>query len=387
MRNQLLACLPLVWAAWAEPRIGDPLAQWRGAVKVRPVSATTDRHTVHTYFNLSPESPDGRWVLFYASKQREGYTGEIRIQERATGKEIVLARNVTVEDAHRAACQQWVAGGRRVVFHDVRGGEWMVVAVDVATRGERILARGRQVAWGQPDKEVVPTYAPHWAPGPNPDLEIVDVETGRASKVVTAASVREQYPDLVAKEFGDRPISIFFPIMSPDLKRVVFKMATSTGNDFRSKAASHRELLVGYDLERKRFLFCLTRWGHPSWLPDSRTILNTGPVLIDSDTGSARKVPSLPVFPGSHPSMNRSGELFATDTLMSGFGGGKTDWGVAVGDIRGGGYKIVHSFANDQGAASWRVSHPHPAFSADGKRLYFNVNDTAFTRLFVAEAP
>ena len=31
------------------------------------------------------------------------------------------------------------------------------------------------------------------------------------------------------------------------------------------------------------------------------------------------------------------------------------------------------------------VSHPHPAFSPDGKRLYFNVSDGKWTRLHVAE--
>jgi WD40-like Beta Propeller Repeat len=31
------------------------------------------------------------------------------------------------------------------------------------------------------------------------------------------------------------------------------------------------------------------------------------------------------------------------------------------------------------------VSHPHPAFSPDGKRLYFNVSAGQWTRLHVAE--
>jgi hypothetical protein len=31
------------------------------------------------------------------------------------------------------------------------------------------------------------------------------------------------------------------------------------------------------------------------------------------------------------------------------------------------------------------VSHPHPVFSADGKRIYYNVSDGEFTRLHVAE--
>ena len=42
-------------------------------------------------------------------------------------------------------------------------------------------------------------------------------------------------------------------------------------------------------------------------------------------------------------------------------------------------------FNNAGGAKSWRRSHPHPTFSADGHRIYYNVNDGDWTRLFVAE--
>ena len=46
---------------------------------------------------------------------------------------------------------------------------------------------------------------------------------------------------------------------------------------------------------------------------------------------------------------------------------------------------VLDVFDNTQGATSWRHNHPHPAFSADGKRVYYNVNDGLWTRLMVAE--
>src|SRR3712207_9381016 len=64
-----------------------------------------------------------------------------------------------------AACQQWVSGGRRVVFHNVLpSGAWVVVAVDVPTGKARLLARGRQVGFGQPAHDLVPLNGPHWNP-------------------------------------------------------------------------------------------------------------------------------------------------------------------------------------------------------------------------------
>jgi Tol biopolymer transport system component len=369
----------------APAETGDLLAPWQ-SVAVAPVSPDPRRHTVHTYFNTSPESPDGRWVVFYASTTREGYTGEVRIRERATGREKVIARGVVVEDVHRAACQQWVSGGKRVVFHDLRNGDWVVVAVDVDTLKERVLARGRMVSWGPPHSHIVPIYGPHWAPGDHPDLSLLNVETGEMRKVVKAAEVRAAYPELVSRQFGDKPVSVYFPILSPDLKRVVFKMSMPAGGDFRSTKASIRNLLIGYDLEQVRFLFGHRDWGHPAWHPDSRTLINVPNVLIDTETGVTRPIPDLPRFPGSHPSISPDGKLFATETLLQPFGGQKGEYGIVVADLQGKNYKILRRFDNSRGAASWRVSHPHPSFSPDGRRLYFNVNATEWTQLYVAES-
>jgi hypothetical protein len=75
------------------------------------------------------------------------------------------------------------------------------------------------------------------------------------------------------------------------------------------------------------------------------------------------------------------------DGLLDGLGGKPNEWGIVVCDLRGGEgrYRILHRFDNSQGARSWRKNHPHPVFSADGKRIYFNVNAGPWTQLYVAE--
>ena len=363
---------------------GSPVSCWREP-KVHRVSSELERHAIHAYFNTSPESPDGRWVLYFSSNTAGGHIGEIRIVERTTGRAKVLARDVLVEDAHRTACQQWISGGRRVMFHDLRDEEWVVVSVDIDTLEERVLATGRQIAWGQPAAEIVPLYGPHWDSEAPRDLELLDVESGRIETVLTAEAVKATYPEWVAEAFGDREISIFFPCLSPDLSRVFFKLATPAGGDFRSPEASTRKGLVCYDLRACRFLFLHERWGHPAWHPDSRTLLNTPNILIDIDTGVVREVPDLPMFPGSHPSVCPDGKLFVTETRLESFGGSGGDWGIVVADLRGDDFDIIHRFENTQGATSWRPPHPHPVFSPDGERIYFNVSTTKWTQLYVAE--
>ena len=71
--------------------------------------------------------------------------------------------------------------------------------------------------------------------------------------------------------------------------------------------------------------------------------------------------------------------------IMTSLGGPKNEWAVVLADAKGTGQIIIHQFDNSHGAASWRVSHPHPVFSADGKRIYFNVSSGPWTQLYVAE--
>ena len=319
------------------------------------------RHTIHSYYVCNPESPDGRRVLYYASTTANGHTGVLCVRDRASGEETVLVRDVNTEDAHRAACQQWISGGKRVAFHDVREGRWLVATVDVGTHEQTVLARDRQLAFGQPAGDLLPIYGCHWNPGEHRDLELLDAATGQRRTVVTAEAVLQNYGAWVDKEFGARGISIFFPVLSPDLKRVFFKIALgSGGDDFRSKNASHREGLIGYDLERDRFLFLREKWGHPAWHPDSRRIIEMGNLLIDSNDGAFGRIPDEPQLRGCHPSVSPDGTLFVMDGMLDSLGGKPGEWGVVVGDLRGQHYAIVHRFDNTRGARSWRKSDPHP---------------------------
>jgi len=259
------------------------------------------------------------------------------------------------------------------------------VVVDIETLEERVLAKNRQLAWGEASGNLVPIYGMHWNPGAHRDLELLDVESGEIKTVVTVTQVLETYSDWIARQFGKSLVSIFFPCLSPDSKRIIFKMAAPAGGHFRSPHASVREGLIGFDLEANQFLFLDERWGHPAWHPDSRTVINTPNVLIDTNTGEKRAISGLPNFPGAHPTISPDGRLFAVDTKMETFGEPAGHWGVVIGLLTGGSYKTIHSFDHTGGARSWRIAHPHPVFSRDGNRVYFNVSDGPWTKLYVAE--
>jgi hypothetical protein len=381
----LTALIALSLAALLSHAEDDPLASWRSGVQIRPVDAGAQRHSIHSYFNTCPESPDGKWVLFYTSTTPDGHRGELRIRERATGTERVLVKDLNTEDAHRAACQQWASGGRRVVYHNERDGEWYVAVVDVESGAERVLAKDRLLCWGQPHADLVPIYGKHWNPGAHRDLELLNVATGEIRTVLTADAVKAAYPDWWAKSFGDKQGSIFFQELSPDLNRIYFKMSAPGDGNPRSGRASTRLGLVCYDLKAKRLLLQSNHWGHPAWHPDSRRIVNVGFSLLDTDTAKTERLAGLPPMGSGHPSMSPDGKLIVTDLVADLIGGKKSDWSIVVCDARGGNHVVLHTADNSQGAKSWRRSHPHPIFSADGRRIYFNVSSGPWTQLYVAE--
>ena len=367
---------------------GDPVAPWVKGVRFAPVSAVPGRHTIHSYYVTNPESPDGQHVLFFSSQHPAGYIGEVRILERATGKETVLAENVHTEDAHRAACQQWLSGGQRVAFHEVVGKRWRVVVVDVATRAKTVVAEDRQLGFGQPAGDWLPLYGCHWNPGPHRDLELWDARTGKLTRSATIAEVEAKYGDWLAKEFAGKPCSIFFPVLSPDLKRVFFKLAAGNGGDnFMAKTASQRQGIVCYDLAQGKSIWQRGKWGHPAWERDSRHIFEVGNIRMDTDSPEFKytKLADVPNLRGSHPSISPDGKLMVTDGYSEAAGGPPLEWGIMVADMNGGKWALLHSFVQSKGALSWRRNDPHPAFSADSKRIYYNVSDGQFTRLFVAE--
>ena len=383
-----LAALFLVMPSWGVDGddTPDPVAPWREGVRIAPVSKVSGRHTIHSYYVCNPESPDGRRVLFFASTHPAGYVGEIRMLDRMTGEETLLAADVHTEDAHRAACQQWLSNGKRVAFHEVVKGKWRVVVVNVETLEKTIVAEDRQLGFGRGDADLLPLYGCHWNPGAHRDLELWDATTGKMHVATRITDVEKQYGDWLKNEFSGKPTSIFFPVLSPDQRRVFFKLAAGNGGDnFMAKGASQRQGLVCFDRELGRFTFMREKWGHPAWHPDSQQIIEMGNLLFDTSGLPMTRIPNLPNLRGSHPSVSPDGRLMVTDGLAEAAGGKPNEWGVMVGDLRGERNALLQSFDQSRGARSWRRSDPHPVFSNDSRRIYYNVSDGEFTRLFVAE--
>jgi len=390
-RRRLLALLLPVSLCFSVPtqaaEAESPVAAWRGA-KVRPVSSVAGRHTMHTYYLVNPESPDGTKVVFYASTDEAGHVGNVVVQDRATGEETVVAANVQTEDAHRAALQQWLSGGKLVAYHEVVDGRWQVCVVDVATKQKTVVAQDRQLAFAQAHGDLLPMYGCHWNPGDYRDLYLWDARTGQTTVPVKIGDVEALYGDWLKEEFAGKQTSIAFPALSPNLNRIFFKMAAGNGGDvFRAKGVSVRQGTVFYDLRKKRITWQRNKWGHPAWHPDSQHIIEMGNFIFDADGGPETQITKVPVLRGMHPSVAPDGKYWITDGIADRVGGSESEWVVMIADFAGDAYEVLYSSKLVPGAASWRVSHPHPICSADGRRIYFNAGNGTHTTLYVAEKP
>lgn len=381
----MVLAMPLTLRASSNP---GGLAAWSENVSIHRVLPHAEYHSMHSYYCTSPESPDGKYLLLYTSETADGQTGDIRVIDRSRNTEQILVGNINAEDAHRVAAQQWISNGQGVVFQDFRNESWLVATIDLKSKKEKILAVDRMCGFGPPQADWVPVYGLPWRPEKSSDLELINAKTGERKTSVTAVQVRKDNAAALVKTFGDAEVSIFFPMLSADLKRVFFKMAAPKPNQTGEKrhGKSNRQGLFCYDLEQPRQLFSTQAWGHPAWMPDNQTILDIG-TLSDLRTGQKQALPNWPC-PGNgcHPSPSPDGRFIVFDTPMEILGGAKEEWGIGVYEIQTGKYVIIYRFDNSKGAISWRRSHPHPVFSADGRRIYFNVSSDHWTRLYVAEA-
>ncbi len=126
-----------------------------------------------------------------------------------------------------------------------------------------------------------------------------------------------------------------------------------------------------------------------------------GCIGIDIDTGAVRQVCS---FNAWHPSINRQGTLMCTDTTFPDIGLQLFDPRDGVGDPRplcfpeasseGGHWDTDHCPYDDEDyqQGKWTVyapqhTHPHPAFSPDGKHVVFTSDRTGHAQVYVVTLP
>ena len=344
---------------------------------------------------MTPESPDGQSVLFYTSTMPDGQTaGFPWCATGAPARNAPWSRASTAKTRTASPVSSGSPTGRRIVFHDLRDGEVVVVTVDPSTLEQRVLARHRMVSFGQQFSDLVPIYGVHFQPDQYRDVELLNATTGEIRTLVMADAIRAAYPEQVAALYGQKPISTPFGTLSPNLNLIFVKLSAPDDSykplpqgqlKWPHGYQSDREGLVVFDIQHSKLLFFQRDWGHPAWFPDSQRILNYNNTITDAHTGKTVSIPNLPVFHGQHLTPSPDGKLFVTDTQLEAFGGKKGEWVLRY---------ATRQARTGRGSQSFREMRelPHGGRTIPirpsvrmGNGFYYNVNAGPWTTLHVAE--
>lgn len=358
----------------SEPAAAPTFDAWLHHLEIEDVCASEGCHTLHAYFNCSPERPDGREVLFYRSRQGDAMRGELVARKRETGEETVLAADLSVEDPHRAALQQWAGNGRRVVYHRPGTEGWEVVVADARTGEALRVVPGRQLGVGN-GGEWVPLCAAPGNPGGFRDVELLNVSSGEIRRAVRAERIRGEHEGWVEERCGTAGISLYFPVLSPDGARVFFKLAVPDG-----AGGSRRMGLVVAEIHGEGGCFRWDDWGHPAWHPDSRHIVQPGAIRLDAWTGDSAWMEGFDFPRQGHPAVGPDGRLLVCDTVTD--AGPPFRWGIFLTDVEAARSAQIYALQPEPGEGARRSPHPHPVFNATGDAIYLNACDGRFWRLY-----
>ena len=154
-----------------------------------PVSVISDNKTfsVHTYFDICPESPDGRLVAY--TRFTGGVPGRNRDEPRA-GVVVIIDRNGENERVVGEFSSRWGHFGAYVLWIDgstiaYQDGEEVHFA-NIDTGEEKVFTGGCQMYHSSGGAVFTPGESVTFGSGPFEDaLYILDIETGNVRPVIT----------------------------------------------------------------------------------------------------------------------------------------------------------------------------------------------------------
>lgn len=381
---------------------------------IRPLQAITppEMACMHTYYDLCPWSPSGRYVacLRLPVEDRPPHPGEkaelcvIDLSER-----VLRVVATTAGWGHQTgAHQQWGQTDRYLYFNDMDEDRPVGVRLDL-TEGTRTvlegpiwqvspdksgaictcLNRGRltQEGYGvtvRPDAELVNTTQASADDG----LYRVDLQTGGQSLLV---SLEDIWAVLDGREdLAGSTLYAFHCKYNPAGDRIMI-VVRARWDDGRYAPSLVTCRADGSNL-RNTVPHRLWRRGghHPIWHPNGREVLmNLTPgeemrfCLIDAETAEVTVLLDDP--PGSgHPSISSNGRWLLTD--VTGEDDGIRTATVRLVDLASGAYSDLCSLTSPAVGGSPLRRDAHPVWSRDEQQILFLAAPEGRRQLFIADA-
>ncbi len=327
------------------------------------------RHDKHSYYDVSPWSPDGKRLVF-TSAEPGARASEIWIMNADGSGRKRVATNGTFS-MHTGAFPQWGADNHTVYYTGRPDeGPTGAIAVNVDNGETRIMGPssrmispdGKRSLYGQKGD------------GKYPDLAIVNTD-GTGGKVIARLNdVIALSPEQEAAKAN--PPNLTNYKWAPDGKTILFGLV----NTSRPGPPLKELYTVKPDGSNLRYLCPYNH--HHIWVPDSRRVLFNGKeamMIINADGTGLR--PIAPLSSG-HPSFSPDSRFIVTDVYGGAWGPCLVLINAATGEVR----KLVNvpsalGYTHEEG------THYHPVWSRDGQQILYDSDQTGTCQLYVLDLP
>lgn len=342
-----------------------------------------DVPAIHTYFDLFPESPDETRIVYYRFFDRPPGPGQVVVASRDGN--VLCAIDVPWGSAHTAVEQQWVDDDHIAYrLFDPTGSETVVHSLaDGSSRRLPGLVRmfspvngtGLSASTNTVDLTAPPTEK---------SVSLTDFMTGDMRRLFTDADILAIHP-LGGTFTGEEEMIFKHTKWAPDGKVFFFVFANEPHHRLTGKGAPIKSVFVANaDGSGVRYL---TEFGHhPGWDPGSAFIYSWdrlpggGQALAVHPRDGSPSDRVLACGPGVHSSLNPDGRRLVTDA---------PNWpergrGALLMYTDGGPHEILATFKTPD-TSHETGCHPHPIWSRNGTRVYFNASEAGIAHLYALD--
>ncbi len=342
---------------------------------------------VHRYYDTPCESPDGDRILYFRFDGPIPGPGEVVVAGRDGADPRALARVDADCLGHVGAQATWV--DRETVSYAADGARASVTVIASLNGGGTREVRGG-IRQFHPDARRAVVNRAGAAPGDELSwkrktiVESVDCDSGDVLPLLTVEQAAAAHP---AGNVDPSRMNLMNTKWSPDGTRL---FAVFTDEIYARHHCEKRTIksliLVNADGSDVRYLGEFTH--HPIWSPDGAAVI----AHLRNERFGGQDLVSLPLdgsgtrtliagYAGVHSTPNRAGTKVITDAFRSPAEGGAS---ILRYDLESGEAEVLCSGAHRDFDHNTGC-HPHPQWSADEKRVYFNMADSGSPQLYALE--
>ncbi|MDF3129063.1 hypothetical protein P0Y35_07640 [Kiritimatiellaeota bacterium B1221] len=331
--------------------------------------AVAEAPSIHTYFDVVPESPDGKKVVYFRFDGKPLDHGTICIRERE-GDRVTEVMSCP-GSAHGAAQQGWL-DSEHIYF---TANDQVQIA---SLSGEIVQSFPGAIDTIHPQTRRGLAPSKNWRGAARPPKEKacfrIDIDDGSLQEVLDVDRAWEACRGHLDLEKIDKSLMNFkHSKWSPDGSQwfVVFT------NEEQRKAHPGLEVvkvLIAADDQGQDVRFIGSFHHHPNWTPDGKKIMGfagqPGEVHLWDPLGGAAEV--LCRFPGEgHPAMHPRGGILLTDDYVN------DETMVYAYHLSSDTIRELVRYTDPK--FDWQIAHPprqlchaHPVWSHEGQRIYMN---------------